>query len=113
MVELLIKVTEIRMKMRMKSSKPTVLDLFCGAGGMSLGFQNAGCEILGGIDSNLYAIMTHNKNFPRCILKMAATDINQIKFEKLPLNPGDIFLIGGSLYLVGQEFHNFIWDWLR
>ncbi len=24
---------------------PTVPDLFCGAGGMSLGFQNAGCEI--------------------------------------------------------------------
>ncbi len=80
----------------MKLSKPTVLDLFCGAGGMSLGFQNAGCEILGGIDSNPYAIMTHNKNFPRCILKIAATDINQIKFEKLPLNSGDIdILIGG------------------
>jgi len=35
---------------------PTVLDLFCGAGGMSLGFQNAGCEILGGIDKNPHAI---------------------------------------------------------
>jgi len=30
--------------------KPTVLDIFCGAGGMSLGFKNAGCQILAGID---------------------------------------------------------------
>jgi DNA (cytosine-5)-methyltransferase 1 len=39
-------------------SKPTVLDIFCGAGGMSLGFKNAGCQILGGIDNNRYAVET-------------------------------------------------------
>jgi DNA (cytosine-5)-methyltransferase 1 len=43
--------------------KPTVLDIFCGAGGMSLGFQNAGCQILGGIDLNPQAINTHHQNF--------------------------------------------------
>lgn len=31
---------------------PTVLNVFCGAGGMSLGFQKAGCKILGGINKN-------------------------------------------------------------
>ncbi|MBD2777662.1 DNA cytosine methyltransferase [Iningainema tapete] len=45
-----------------KANKPTVLDLFCGAGGMSLGFENAGCEILGGIDKNPHAIKTHHTN---------------------------------------------------
>jgi len=39
-----------------RKARPTVLDLFCGAGGMSLGFENAGCQILGGIDQNRYAI---------------------------------------------------------
>ena len=33
-----------------KVYKPQVLDLFCGAGGLSLGFQNAGCQIVGGIE---------------------------------------------------------------
>ena len=42
---------------------PTVLDIFCGAGGMSLGFQNAGCEILGGIDNKPHAVRTHNIKF--------------------------------------------------
>jgi hypothetical protein len=32
--------------------KPTVLNVFCGAGDLSLGFKNAGCEILGEIDNN-------------------------------------------------------------
>ncbi|MDT2768034.1 DNA cytosine methyltransferase [Globicatella sulfidifaciens] len=40
-----------------------VLDLFCGAGGMSLGFKNAGFEIYGGIDFDQAAMETHNFNF--------------------------------------------------
>ncbi|MBD2465603.1 DNA cytosine methyltransferase [Oscillatoria sp. FACHB-1407] len=81
---------------RQKRIKPTVLDLFCGAGGMSLGFQSAGCEILGGVDSNPYAIKTHHKNFPDCIVKLPPTDITKLKFPKLGLHPGDVdILIGG------------------
>lgn len=40
-----------------------VLDLFCGAGGLSLGFQQAGFEIIRGIDFNKRAIETYNHNF--------------------------------------------------
>ena len=36
-----------------------VLDLFCGAGGLSLGFKMAGFNIVGGIDFNQEAIDTH------------------------------------------------------
>ncbi|MEG4005848.1 DNA cytosine methyltransferase [Microcoleus sp. Pol11C1] len=76
---------------------PTVLDIFCGAGGMSLGFQNAGCEILGGIDKNPHAIRTHHRNFPKCTLMRDAQSIESITdLSKLELKPGDIdILIGG------------------
>jgi DNA (cytosine-5)-methyltransferase 1 len=76
---------------------PTVLDLFCGAGGMSLGFQNAGCEILGGIDKNPHAIRTHHSNFPNCKLKLDAQPIESlINLSQLDIQPGEVdILIGG------------------
>ena len=40
-----------------------VLDLFCGAGGLSLGFKQAGFEIIQGIDYDFKAIETYNYNF--------------------------------------------------
>lgn len=49
------------------SRKPVVIDLFCGAGGMSLGFELGGFEIGMGIDSDKFACETHNLNFQgRC-----------------------------------------------
>lgn len=44
-------------------SKYNVLDLFCGAGGLSLGFELAGFKIIGGVDFKSDAIATHEKNF--------------------------------------------------
>lgn len=76
--------------------KPTVLDIFCGAGGMSLGFQNAGCKIIGGIDNNIHAVRTHHKNFPSCRFKLDAQDIRTINLLDLPIKPGEVdILIGG------------------
>ena len=40
-----------------------VLDLFCGAGGLSLGFKLAGFKIIGGVDFQPDAIKTHELNF--------------------------------------------------
>lgn len=40
-----------------------VLDLFCGAGGLSLGFRNAGFNIYGGVEFDDAAIETHTYNF--------------------------------------------------
>jgi DNA (cytosine-5)-methyltransferase 1 len=77
--------------------KPTVLDIFCGAGGMSLGFKNAGCQILGGIDQNPYAIATHHQNFPTAKLKLPPQDIRDLrKFDQLDLRSNDVdILVGG------------------
>ena len=43
--------------------KPLVLDLFCGAGGMSLGFQTAGYHVGLGMDNDLLACQTYAHNF--------------------------------------------------
>jgi DNA (cytosine-5)-methyltransferase 1 len=42
--------------------KPTVLDLFCGAGGLAAGFQDAGYRVLGGIDYAEAAVQTFRDN---------------------------------------------------
>lgn len=43
--------------------KYTCIDLFCGCGGLSKGFELAGFDVVGGIDFNDAAIRTFNKNF--------------------------------------------------
>ena len=63
---------------------------------MSLGFQNAGCKILGGIDNNPHAVLSHHKNFPDCRVKLPERDISSINFQELPIKPNkvDILICG-------------------
>lgn len=44
--------------------KPIVIDLFCGAGGMSEGFRQAGFELACGIEFDPQICETHRVNFP-------------------------------------------------
>lgn len=44
--------------------KPTVIDLFCGAGGFSYGFKQAGYRIIAALDSDKNAKITYEFNFP-------------------------------------------------
>jgi len=44
--------------------KPTSIDLFCGAGGMTLGFEQAGFNVLAAFDLEEFNVATHKKNFP-------------------------------------------------
>lgn len=46
------------------SRKPVGVDLFCGAGGMSLGFEQAGFNVVAGFDSEPRHIATYQSNFP-------------------------------------------------
>ena len=50
----------------MMQARPTVIDLFCGAGGMSLGFVAAGFDVVAAADSDPIHAETHTKNFPSC-----------------------------------------------
>jgi DNA (cytosine-5)-methyltransferase 1 len=42
--------------------KPTAIDLFCGAGGLSLGLTDAGFQVLIGADNDPFAVETHSAN---------------------------------------------------
>jgi len=62
------------------------LDLFCGVGGLSLGFQKMDFEIVGAIDNWKEAVETYNQN--KKLFKHKATlhdlrDYNKLNFEKL------------------------------
>jgi DNA (cytosine-5)-methyltransferase 1 len=45
-----------------RAKGPTAVDLFCGAGGLSLGLQEAGFTVLAGADSDAWAMETHTAN---------------------------------------------------
>lgn len=62
-------------------SFPTVVDIFCGAGGISRGFQDAGFEVLLGIDIDEYAVKIFNKQFPQA--KTIVGDIREIDYSKI------------------------------
>jgi DNA (cytosine-5)-methyltransferase 1 len=44
------------------NSQPRVLDLFAGCGGLSLGFQSAGCEVVAAVESDPLAAQSHATN---------------------------------------------------
>lgn len=54
-----------------------VVDLFCGCGGLSLGFQNAGFDIVAGFDNWKDAISIYSKNFYHPVFEQDLSDIKQ------------------------------------
>ena len=48
------------------NNRKRILDLFCGAGGLGLGFEMAGFSVVAAVDNDKQAIDAHKKNFPNC-----------------------------------------------
>ena len=62
-------------------TKPKAISLFCGAGGCSLGFKQAGYSILYANDKDTTAVETYKKNFPETIC--SNEDIDDLDFEEV------------------------------
>lgn len=78
----------------MLKKKYTVLDLFCGCGGISCGFALAGFDIVGGIDFNEAATVTFKHNFPKA--KVRCTDIMTVADEDIIRDYKDVDVIVGG-----------------
>jgi len=68
------------------------VDLFCGCGGLSLGFQNAGYNIVAAFDNWDAAIDVYRKNFMHPVFKKDLLDYSNYE-DILELNPE--LIIGG------------------
>lgn len=69
-----------------------VVDLFSGCGGLSLGFQNAGFEIVCAYDNWKYAVETYKKNFNHPIYDIDLS--SEINYYDVKKHNADI-IIGG------------------
>ncbi len=74
------------------------IDLFCGAGGLSLGAARAGFTMVAGVEWDKNAMATHQLNFPKS--KHLQLDIGKLIGQQLLDNAGVVFgelagLIGG------------------
>jgi len=83
-----------------KTSNKKVLDLFCGVGGLSLGFDKAGFEVVLAIDKDFSACQTYSFNFNKtAVLCLDLTDFEakpNILMEKLGIGNLNFDIIIGS-----------------
>lgn len=100
-------------KVRAKS-RPKAIDLFSGAGGITLGLSNAGFDVVFCSDHNHACELTHRRNFPH--IPFIGTDIEQLSgqqiMEAAQIQPGELdLLIGGppcqGFSIIGQRE---VWD---
>lgn len=89
----------------MKKKQYTVLDLFCGCGGLSKGFEMAGYKILLGVDFNEPALKTyaHNHKGSKTLCGDLSAPDTFDKINSLIGNQTIDVIIGGPLadYLLG------------
>jgi DNA (cytosine-5)-methyltransferase 1 len=77
-------------------NRPTAIDLFCGAGGMSLGLQDAGFDVVMGVDFDKEAIETHRSLFPGLSVNWDLSDENVVARIAGIVKRSGISLIAGG-----------------
>ncbi|MCL4630003.1 DNA cytosine methyltransferase [Burkholderia multivorans] len=77
-------------------AKLRVLDTFAGAGGFSLGFEMAGCEVVGAVEMDSWATDTFKHNHPDAVVMRA--DISKVSDDEFSSTFGGVrpdIVIGG------------------
>src|SRR5690625_273078 len=85
----------------------TAVDLFCGAGGLTVGLNDAGFDVLAGVEINAVAAETYSLNHPEH--KLYKQDICEISPETmladLGLKKGELDLLAGCPPCQGFSTH--------
>lgn len=76
--------------------KPLAVDLFCGAGGLSLGLEAAGFSIVGAFDTWAPAVRSYRHNFPQhpCFTDDVA-ELDAARLSELGI-PSEVDLVAGG-----------------
>ena len=76
--------------------RPLAVDLFCCGGGLSLGLEEAGFEVILGVDIHEYAVETYRAHFGGVALRADLSDVEEISRILDALEGIDISLVAGS-----------------
>ena len=75
-------------RVRAKSPRPVAIDLFSGAGGLSLGLEQAGFDVILAIDRDPHHVATFRRNFPQATVVCA--DIARLDGRAIRRVIGDV-----------------------
>lgn len=75
---------------------PVGVDLFCGAGGLSLGLENAGIQVILAVDHDEHSLATHRANFPGLALDLDLSDTAGIEQVSDLLEGLDVDVLAGG-----------------
>ncbi len=91
----------------MQMKKYTAIDLFCGAGGLTVGLQNAGFDVLAGVELNKTAAETYTMNHTNhAIYEQDIREISPLEMlSKLGLKKGELDLLAGCPPCQGFSTH--------
>lgn len=75
--------------------RPTIIDLFCGAGGIAEGFRQAGFRSVAASDIDPDACATFAKNFPECVVVHGDIRDARVRSQVLAAGEGASVVVGG------------------
>jgi DNA (cytosine-5)-methyltransferase 1 len=86
---------ETRWYANLMASKPSAVDLFCGAGGLTEGLRQAGFKVVGAVDVDAVACNAYRLNHRR--IRLWETDIRHLSgasiLRALKMQPGELDLL--------------------
>ncbi len=92
----------------MTTTRPIVIDLFAGAGGLSLGFEQAGFDLLAAVEVDPVHASVHKFNFPDCaVFPQSVEKISGADLLRLAGDRSVDVIVGGApcqgFSLIGQR----------